>query len=407
MKSMRRLLGLMVACILCVTMMPIEALARSVITSVSIKVVLRLQPGDTLPSDIDTSENLSSSEYGCSVTVSSSKFYIEDVEWVTSKSREIHVGDTAEMKVTLAPHDADDYYFKGSYGSSNVTVKGGSYVSSSRKGENLVVKLRTDPMKGEYDAPDDAYWKDSGLGHARWVEADNSSGYYDVYLYRGSNTVKKLEGYRGTSYNFYPYMTSKGTYHFKVRSVPRPESGSSAGKKSDWIESDEIYISEEDVSDGSGQEQNQNQTSVGWLKQGDIWFYRYPDGSYQKDSWMQLNGYWYLFDSEGRMLKGWQERNGQTYLLRDSGEMLVGWYLKDNAWYYFNPTPGPEEGALCRNVWIQYNDKIYYMNQHGIMAQGWTQVGENWYYFYPGEGSRAVNTTIDGFFVDGDGVWRR
>ena len=41
------------------------------------------------------------------------------------------------------------------------------------------------------------------------------------------------------------------------------------------------------------------------------------------------------------------------------------------------------------------------------MLEGWRQVDGSWYYFYPGEGSKAVNTTIDGFPVDGNGVWHK
>ena len=66
--------------------------------------------------------------------------------------------------------------------------------------------LKATGIKGTYDPPEDAEWG-SSRGRARWEEADNTSGYYDVYLYRGSSVVKKLEDYKGTSYNFYPYMT--------------------------------------------------------------------------------------------------------------------------------------------------------------------------------------------------------
>ena len=41
------------------------------------------------------------------------------------------------------------------------------------------------------------------------------------------------------------------------------------------------------------------------------------------------------------------------------------------------------------------------------MAEGWTQVDKNWYYFYPGYGYKAVNTTIDTFYVDANGIWKK
>ena len=61
----------------------------------------------------------------------------------------------------------------------------------------------------------------------------------------------KRQSYDGTSFNFYPWMTKAGTYSFKVRAVPK--TGDDYASKSSWTESDEIYIAQEDVSDGSGQ----------------------------------------------------------------------------------------------------------------------------------------------------------
>ena len=75
-----------------------------------------------------------------------------------------------------------------------------------------------------------------------------------MVLYRGSSEVKRLKEYKGTSYNFYPYMTREGTYSFKVRTVPGTETEKKYGKNSDWTESDEMYIDERHVSDGKGQD---------------------------------------------------------------------------------------------------------------------------------------------------------
>ena len=56
--------------------------------------------------------------------------------------------------------------------------------------------IRANGIKGTYDPPEDAEWG-STRGRARWEEPENGgSGYYDVYLYRGSSVVKKLEEYK-------------------------------------------------------------------------------------------------------------------------------------------------------------------------------------------------------------------
>ena len=41
------------------------------------------------------------------------------------------------------------------------------------------------------------------------------------------------------------------------------------------------------------------------------------------------------------------------------------------------------------------------------MAEGWTQVDGNWYYFYPGVGYKAVDTYVDTFYVNADGIWKK
>ena len=67
---------------------------------------------------------------------------------------------------------------------------------------------------------------------------------------------------------------------------------------------------------------------------------------------------------------------------------------------------GDVEGAM-RTGWLNYNGKVYYLHSNGAMAEGWTQIDKNWYYFYPGYGYKAVNTTIDTFYVDANGIWKK
>lgn len=409
MKELKRLLSLcLAACLFFLTGVS-TVYAKSVITSVSLKVKANIEGGENLRDySIDTSDDLSSGETGCSVTTSGSAYSISNAEWVSSSS--ISVGDTPRIRVYLAANDSSSRYFKGSYSSSNVKINGGSYVSAKKNSDDeLVVTLKVNAVKGNYEAPEEAYWADNTLGRARWSAVDDASGAYDIYLYRGSSNVHKVEKYKGTSYNFYPYMTKKGTYSFKVRTVPYTTSEESGAKRSEWTESDEIYISEEDVSDGSGQNTSTsgNTGTVGWILSGSTWYYRYPDGSYQKDSWMLINEKWYLFDSSGAMQTGWQTKDGYTYFMDSSGAMQTGWIKSGNVWYYLNHNEGGPKGSLCKNVWIQYSNNAYFVDANGAMVEGWYQISGNWYYFYPGEGRKAVNTTVDGFYVDANGIWKK
>ncbi len=391
--------------------MPLSALAAdyTYISSISIKVNVELEAGD----EIDDGDDISignGSGSGTYVYTSGNKYSIESAQWATDK--EVGIGDTPKIEIYLDPDTsgAKEYRFRSSYSSSSVSVSGGTFVSASRKGEQLKVVIKTKPIKGTYSEPEELEWSNS-KGRATWDEGDDSSGYFDVYLYRGNSTVKKLEAYKGTSYNFYPYMTKEGDYTFKVRTVPNPNDSDDIGKKSEWVESDDQYIDENEVSDGSGQDNSNGSTpsggttDVGWRQEGNTWYFRYPDGNYQKAGWLKWNDKWYFFDSAGKMLTGWQQSNGNWYYLGSSGDMKTGWIQSAGLWYYLNPNANGPEGAMIKNCWLTVNGKTYFINESGVMAEGWQQVEGNYYYFYPGDGSKAVNTSISGFVLDANGIW--
>ncbi|MDO5349031.1 MAG: N-acetylmuramoyl-L-alanine amidase family protein [Lachnospiraceae bacterium] len=421
MKRIRRILGsVLVICLLLTLVNPAAVYAASTISSVSIRVGLKdFEPGDTLPDIVVGDKDVSDSAY---VYTSSQYYSVEKAEWVTSKTKSINVGDSPRMKVWLEPVDYDSRRFKGGYQSSNVKITGGTFKSAAISSKKLVVTLDLNPVQGQFEAPEEAYWANSGYGRARWSMGDRSSSSskyrYEAALYRGSSQIHKVE-VSSTSYNFYPYMTKAGTYSFRVRVIPSDSSISKYGKKSEWTISDEVYLPEEDVSDGTGQNSDQPGTqdsgitasggvmTVGWIQSGNRWYFRYPDGSYPKDEWLAWNGKWYLFDNDGWMLTGWQNRNGYSYYLDDSGAMVTGWVQAGNTFYYLNPTQDQYEGVLVKNNWIQQDGNYYYLNQDGIRAEGWNQIDGNWYYFYPGTGVRAANTYIDGFPLDANGIWHK
>ena len=68
-----------------------------------------------------------------------------------------------------------------------------------------------------------------------------------------------------------------------MRTVPHTEEEKRRGKKSEWTEGGDLYIAEDEVSDGSGQESGNGSSSttpsggntdVGWRKEGDTWCIR-------------------------------------------------------------------------------------------------------------------------------------
>ena len=96
-----------------------------------------------------------------------------------------------------------------------------------------------------------------------------------------------------------------------------------------------------------------------WVQSGSRWWYKHSDGSYTTNGWEKINGTWYYFDQAGWMATGWVKDNGTWYYLENSGAMK---------------------------------------------ASQWFEVGGKWYYVN-GSGALAVNTTVGGYTVNGNGEW--
>lgn len=93
--------------------------------------------------------------------------------------------------------------------------------------------------------------------------------------------------------------------------------------------------------------------------------------------WKKINGSWYHFKSNGSKSTGWLKDGSSWYYLKSSGEMQTGWLKENGSWYYLDGS--------------------------GAMKTGWYQVSGKWYYSYS-SGALAVNTTVDGYRVNSDGV---
>lgn len=105
------------------------------------------------------------------------------------------------------------------------------------------------------------------------------------------------------------------------------------------------------------------------IKEGFVWEYddypKCPANYYDELKDLDSNGYWY-------------EESGSWYLMTESGQKATGWNYIDGQWYYLG------------------ND--------GKMQIGWIYDAGNWYYCRS-NGAMAINTTIDGYAVDSNGVW--
>ncbi len=450
----KRTMAMVILTAFCLCLIPEKVMATAAINSVSIKVGLNIEAGDRLP---DIQIDKTSAE--CYVTAGSKEYKVTEAKWVTSTSKDMTIGEEPKMNVTLTPSNESDAYFKSSYEATKIKVNGGSYVSAKRQGSDLVVTLRAKAIKGLYAEPEDVGWKDTRLGLAVWSKGDNTSGAYEVWLYQGKKIILKKEQVTATTYNFYPYMTEEGTYSYKIRSIPFKQEELKNGKKSNWVESDELVIRDRDVSDGTGKEADRKadgtastEPKSGWEQQSGVWLYRHKDGTLQTNSWMSLDNVWYRFDQNGKMVTGWFILDSDIYYLDANGAMLTGWQKINNVWYYFYPDNGHEgpqgaaavnwqvidgytyffsnqgamqkgwinqagrwyylntipanlEGVMMKGLFTR-DEKTYYTGEDGVMATGWHQVDGYWRFFHQ-DGSMAVKTTVDGYSINEEGVWEQ
>lgn len=137
----------------------------------------------------------------------------------------------------------------------------------------------------------------------------------------------------------------------------------------------------------------------GWNKDAKgNWTYVVDSKGKKATGWVNDKGTWYYLNAEGVMQTGWAKVGGTWYYLKSSGAMATGWVKDGNTWYYLN-----SNGAMATG-WVKDNGTWYYLKDNGAMATGWYKVGEKWYYSYA-SGALAVNTTVDGYTVNGNGEW--
>lgn len=106
---------------------------------------------------------------------------------------------------------------------------------------------------------------------------------------------------------------------------------------------------------------------AGWIKDDTGWWYKNPDGSYPKSQWWKLDA-WYYFDQRGYALcNTWQQINGNWYYFDEDCRMVTGWrelvWNGVKSWYFFDTS-----GNMLASQWINSSGKDYYLTESGAMA---------------------------------------
>ncbi|EKQ51794.1 MULTISPECIES: putative cell wall binding protein [unclassified Clostridium] len=123
-------------------------------------------------------------------------------------------------------------------------------------------------------------------------------------------------------------------------------------------------------------------------KTGD--YYAKEDGTLASNEWIKDEGnVWYYYGADFKSVKGYQTINGNKYYFSKYGTLFIGWKAK----------------ALVEGTKTNYKDKtLYYFGEDGAIKEGWINYNGKWYYIYS-DGLMATDTTIDGYYVNKNGVW--
>lgn len=154
------------------------------------------------------------------------------------------------------------------------------------------------------------------------------------------------------------------------------------------------------------------------------------DSKMQGSQWIVKGGNWYL-TKDGKIATGWQEWQGSKYYLNSDGTMRSNeWRLDDSgkirylcSWggayknrsakingrsYTFN-----SNADVTNTQWISL-DGTWKLAKDGRIATGWQTWDKNLYYLNSDgsmkaneafNGEMAVDTWIDGYYVDASGKW--
>lgn len=334
--------------------------------------------------------------------VDSAEFYdTDDTEWDR--------GEIPVVRVELSIKDSmsSEYYFANT-SKSKFDISGShSEYKSARVldgGSGLRVDIKLRRVSGPLDDIDDLYWNNKT---AVWDEVDDADE-YEVKLYRNDGSINTITT-RNSSYDFYPYMTQRGNYAFKVRAI----SGSD-GEKSSWTDQSEYYyVSANNVYTGAPPS-SQNQDGSGWVQDRFGWWYRMPDGSRARNRWLYVDNNWFHFNSNGDMETGWIYVDNNWFYLNTisdgtRGAMFTGWNFINGNWYYLNPVSDGTRGAL-KTGWLDLDGARYYLNAStsgslGARLTSYEFINGNWYFLDPTTGALWANTYVpNGKWADAGGV---
>lgn len=159
----------------------------------------------------------------------------------------------------------------------------------------------------------------------------------------------------------------------------------------------------------------------GWTETPFGWGYYLKDGTCAMSQWVKISGSSYYFNDYGLMVTGWQNIAGNDYYFYEDGVMAKDTWIGDSyvgkdgiltdqsprsgvwksdryGWYYLHP-----DGFVTCNDFELIDGNWYYFDSDGYRLTGWQRIGEADFYFRD-NGIMAVDTWVDGYYLNADGI---
>ena len=212
----------------------------------------------------------------------------------------------------------------------------------------------------QLDTPD-VWWEESKAG---WDKIEDAYQ-YEVRIYRDGYRVDTVRT-KGTKLECRGRMDRAGEYTFEVRA--RAKSGSSLFIHSDWSDRSDSYVVDDAQAEKNKELRQQTELYI-------------PQGA----------------SGPGDAVGAERPAENQT----DTGRK-IGWNQDNVGWWWLDT-----DGTYPVNQWRYIDNVWYFFDQTGYMKTGWISWNGAWYYC-DASGAMLTNTyTPDGYYVDGNGVWRQ
>lgn len=312
-------------------------------------------------------------------------YSVSEVEAVT-KRESWKPGSSPRIAVYL---EAEDGYVFTASDKEDFSISGADYVSSTLKddGHSMKLVIKYGPIRTVLGTPENVRWSETILGRALWKRVPYADSYY-VYLVQDGDESGAKRYTTDTNYiDLLDKMKADSNYYFRVQAVPKDSGKKKYSQSGELVDSEIFYGS------------SLGETGGAWRKEGERYRYRSKSGEEYANTWKLIDGSWYYFDAEGFRSTGWFAVEGKRYYCDGEGKMLTGWIQVDGIWYYLKNSGESVTG------WYQSLPSVwYYFDGEGRMLTGWQEIEGKWYYLKP-SGEMAVSTTVDGWYVDQNGVW--